>query len=68
MQIYNKRRQDFKTDDEYDTYLEQIEDKIYILLSHHTSDNDKKKVKNEIHDYKTKMEQQISNAKVDREV
>ncbi len=29
--IYNKERRDFETDEAYDDYLEEIEDKIFIL-------------------------------------
>jgi len=32
MKIYNKKQTDFLSIDDYDTYLEQIEDMIYILV------------------------------------
>ena len=32
MKIYNKRREDFETEEEYDLYLEEIEDIIDMLI------------------------------------
>ena len=42
--IYNKGRQDFATEDEYNDYLEEIEDKVYTLTSNEVSDAEKKAV------------------------
>lgn len=46
--IYNKARQDFDTDDQYDDYLEQIEDKVFKLSSKETSPEERQALRNQI--------------------
>ncbi len=43
--IYNKQRRDFETDDDYDAYLEEIEDKIQALLDNRNADQVEKEIR-----------------------
>ena len=62
--IYNKTRDHFESDDAYDTYLEEIEDKIFLLSSSDRSlQDDKRRLQNQLNRDKQEQSQDIANIK-----
>ena len=55
--IYNKTRQDFASEDEYNDYLEEIEDKIFALNDPDTSKEEKQRIVAKIDADRRKMDQ-----------
>lgn len=49
LKIYNLKRKDFKSDQDFDEYLEQIEDKIFILNDIDSTKEDKARVSKEMY-------------------
>jgi len=62
MKVYNRKRKDFATDDEYDVYLEDIEDKISVLTDVESTDEKKQFIKEVIRLERTKNTQRIANS------
>lgn len=56
--IYNKTRKDFASEDDYNDYLEEIEDKIFALNDPETSKEEKQKISQKINADRQKMDQQ----------
>jgi mevalonate kinase len=57
-QIYNKGRSDFESDEAYDDYLEEIEDKVFRLQSKETSKEDYEKLRTQIRADERALQQQ----------
>ena len=61
LKIYNLRRNDFATAEEYDEYLETIEDLIFVLVDQDATEAEKQQVRDKMKKEKIKNAQKIAN-------
>jgi len=67
LKVFNKKSKDFASEDQYDSYLEKVEDMIAAMVDRTTSEQDKLRIKKLYEDEKRVNGQAIGNKNAESE-